>query len=425
MAKGDLASIAFIYYSRKDVQEAIFNFCKSRETIARHEDSFSKRPDTLEYPSDILQQVKKGFSSFHCSQELWEDPLKLSTELKKEDFDNLRQGWDLLIDIDSKYLDYSKICASLLIQALEFHGIKNLGVKFSGGKGMHIIVPWKAFPNEVNNIQTKNMFPEWPRIITSYLQHLITPQLIEQITRLTTKEKYVLDEEEAKKVIPDLVLVSSRHLFRAPYSLHEKGLASVVLDKSQVSSFQPEQANPLKAYVKDFYPQARENEAKELLVSALDWFKQKEKAKPKSSKNFQQVKLDKSSIVYPPCIDLIMQGLKDGKKRAVFILINYFRSLGLDWEELEQKLESWNKLNQPELKAGYIQSQLAWNQRQKQRLPPNCSGDWYKGIAVCSPDNLCSKIKNPVNYSVIRSRKLNSQDKTNKDKKTTKKEKKA
>ncbi len=408
MAKEDLSNIVFIYYSRKDVQEAIFNFCKNRETIARHEDAFSKRPDTLEYPSDIMQQVKKGFSSFHCSQELWEDPLKLSTELKREDFDNLRQGWDLLIDIDSKYLDYSKIAASLIIQALEFHGVKNFSVKFSGGKGMHIIVPWKAFPSQVHDQATKNMFPEWPRIITSYLQHLINPKLVEQITRLTTREKYILDKEEAKKVIPDLVLVSSRHLFRAPYSLHEKGLASVVLDKNQVSSFQPELANPLKAQVKNFYPQAREDEAKELLVSALDWFKQQETCKPPSkNKNFQQIKLDKSSIVYPPCISLIMQGLKDGRKRALFILINYFRSLGLDWEEIQEKLESWNKLNQPSLKEGYIQSQIAWSQRQKQILPPNCSGDWYKGIGVCSPDSLCSKIKNPVNYSVIKSRQNN------------------
>jgi len=69
--------------------------------------------------------------------------------MREEEFDNLREGGDFLIDIDSKYLDYSKISAQLLIQALEFHGVKNMGIKFSGSKGFHIIVPWKSFPKEV------------------------------------------------------------------------------------------------------------------------------------------------------------------------------------------------------------------------------------------------------------------------------------
>ena len=44
-------------------------------------------------------------------------------------------------------------------------------------------------------------------------------------------------------VIPDLVLVSSRHLFRMPYSLHEKTtLASVVVLPEELKNFQPHDA---------------------------------------------------------------------------------------------------------------------------------------------------------------------------------------
>ena len=85
------------------------------------------------------------------------------------------------MDIDSPYLEYSKIYAQLLIETLKFHGIENIGVKFSGSKGFHIIIPWKAFPEEIYNQKTKNMFPEWPRIICQYLSDMIKPKLAEKI----------------------------------------------------------------------------------------------------------------------------------------------------------------------------------------------------------------------------------------------------
>jgi len=406
--QGKAGNIAMAYYSRKDIQKAIFDFCLKREVIPRYEETFGKRPDTLEYPSDILQQVKKGALSFHCSEELWEDALKLSTDLKPEQLNDLRTGWDLLIDIDSKYLDYSKISAELIIKAIKFSGIRNFGIKFSGSKGFHIIIPWKAFPEQIHEQKTKHMFPEWPRIIVSYIKDLINENLIERISEITIKDRksYVKDPEEAKKVIPDLVLVSSRHLFRAPYSLHEKGLVSVVIDEKEVAHFNPKDANPLKVTVKNFYPEPEKNEARELLISALDWYKQHKPEEKKYEKKgkFKEIKIDKSKITHPPCVSNILKGLSDGKKRALFILINYFRSLGLDLEEIESRVAKWNEKNKPPLKQVYINSQIQWNKRQKKVMPPNCDKPHYKDIGVCRPDELCNKIKNPVNYTIRKSR---------------------
>ena len=401
--------ITLLYYSRKDIQQAICSFCRKREAIPRYFEGFGKRPDTLEYESDIMQQVKKGATSFHCSEELWKDSLQLSTEMSEEQLNNLREGWDLLIDIDSKYLDYSKIAAELIIQALNFHNVKNIGIKFSGSKGFHIIVPWKAFPKQINEQETRKMFPEWPRIISLYLTELIKRNLIEKITDLMAEEKrsYVKDMEAPKKVMPDIILVSPRHLFRAPYSLHEKtSLASIVLKKEEIKNFQPRDADPLKVIVKNYLPEAKEEEARELLVSALDWYKSqtKEEKKEKSNKEFQEVKIDKSQIIYPPCIQNIMKGLPDGRKRALFILINFLRSLNFTQEEVEKKIEEWNKKNPKQLKQGYINSQISWTFKQKKFLPPNCDKDYYKGIGVCDADELCGKVKNPVNYTVRKSR---------------------
>ena len=91
--------------------------------------------------------------------------------------------------------------------------------------------------------------------------------------------------------------------------------------------------------------------------------------------------------------------MTDGKKRATFVLINLFRSIGMDKDELEKRVYEWNKKNNPFLKQGYIKSQLSWAYRRKPVMPPNCK-EFYQGIAVCTPDDFCRLIKNPVNYTV-------------------------
>lgn len=411
-----IKSIALSYYSRQDISKVIFDFSRNREVVPRYFEGFGKRPDALQYPSDILAFVKKGATSFHCSEEIWKDPLQLSTELNEEQLAELREGWDLLIDIDSRYLDYSKIATELIVQALEFYGIKNTSVKFSGSKGFHIIVPWKAFPEQVYNIETRKMFSEWPRLICQYLNEMIKEELIEKISNLMHKDRksYVKDFEAPKQVMPDILLVSSRHLFRIPYSLHEKtSLSSVVIDKSEISNFKINDANPLRVRVKNFYPQADKEEARELLLQAIDWSRERkgeehEKKQEKTDREKKQygeiIIKDLTPNLYPPCILEILKGMKqDGRKRALFILINFFKSLKLSNEEIESKIEEWNKKNYKPLNQGYIKSQLSWHSKQKSVLPPNCIRENYKDLAICKKDNFCNTIKNPVNYTIKKS----------------------
>jgi len=418
-----IRKITLSYYSRQDVRKAIYDFSQNREVVPRYFEGFGKRPDILHYDSDVLTFVKKGATSFHCSEEIWKDPLSLSTEMSEQQLNELREGWDFLIDIDSKYLDYSKISAQLLIQALEFHDVKSIGIKFSGNKGFHIIVPWKSFPKEVYGTKTKDMFPEWPRLICSYLNELIKKQLIERISDLmhADRKSYVKDFEAPKQVMPDIVLVSPRHLFRAPYSLHEKtSLSSIVLSKNKISDFQINDANPLKVQVKNFMPDAEEGEASELLLQSIDWGKAREQVgkRAEKGKKYEEIVIkDLSPNLYPPCISSILKGIKqDGRKRALFIIINFFRSLKLAEEEIEKKIEEWNKKNYQPLKEGYVRSQLNWHSRQKPMLPPNCDKSHYKDLSICLKDNFCKFIKNPVNYTIKKNFLLRKQGREGKKK---------
>jgi DNA primase catalytic subunit len=410
---------AKFYYLRKDVQNILLSHSKNREVVPKFMEGFGKRPDTLEYANDIKNLAEKGATSFHCSEELWRNPLDLKTELSAEEMSEMRTGWDLLIDIDSEYLDYSKIAAELVIEELKRHNVQNVGLKYSGNKGFHIIVPWEAFPKEISGIPTEKRFPELPRAIAQYINQNIRTKLIEEIsskTQSSVLKKYIKGEEKAgdfaDKVMPDIVLVSPRHLFRMPYSLNEKaGLSSIVIFPSQLKNFHPGWAKPERVYVKNFIPEAEENEAKELVREALDWKKKfdlERNIHSYSGSKRELIVKDASPELYPPCIQHILNGLKqDGRKRALFILLNFFKSISLNNEEIRQRIDDWNKLNYKPLKSGYIIAQLSWFAKNKIMLPPNCDKSYYKDIAICNPDNFCRKINNPVKYVSEKQRMMN------------------
>lgn len=414
-----IRKITQIYYSRPEIQKIIFEFSKNREVCPRFFEGFGKRPDSFQYPSDIFEFAKKGATSFHCSEELWKDPLEIKTGMSQEEANELRVGWDLLIDIDSKYIDYSKISAEIILQILKFHGVKNVGIKFSGSKGFHLIVPWKAFPKEINGIKTKNMFPEWARVVSQYITEKIKPQLIKKISEMMNPNaKYVKDFKAPEEVMPDLILVSPRHLFRMPYSLHEKtALASVVLTPEELKDFELKKADPMTIKIRNFMPECQEGEASELLMQALDWYKEisnKKEVKKEYSgerKSFSDMKIEKfSDEMMPPSIKKILEGnMLDGKKRALFVLINFFRAINLDKKEVEARIEEWNKKNSPSLKEGYIKMQIDWTYSKKAVLPPNYDKDYYKGIGVI-PTNEELKFKNPVSYVIVK----NSRNEENK-----------
>jgi len=396
-----IKKITQLYYSRPEIQKALFEFSKNREICPRYFEGFGKRPDSFQYLGDIFEMVKKGATSFNCSEELWKDPLKIRTGMSEEEANELRIGWDLLIDIDSKYIDYSKVCTKVIIDFLKFHGIKNIGVKFSGSKGFHILIPWASFPKEINQIQTKNMFPEWARIIIKYITEQIKNQLIKKVSDLEHLSNYIKDFQIPEKVMPDLILVSPRHLFRMPYSLHEKtALASIVIDKEKIMDFDLKNANPLKAEVISFLPDIKKEEASELLIEALDWNNMYNQSKKEVTENIVYSPVNISDLrdsIMPPTIKKILEGLSDGRKRALFVLLNFFRSLGLSRPEVEKRIYGWNEKNSPPLQNNYIKVQIAWNYRNKIIPPPNYDKDFYKNIGII-PTNEEIRYKNPVNF---------------------------
>ncbi len=496
-----IRAITKLYYSNPKVQEALLKFALDREVVPRYYEGFGKRPDSLMYKDDIMGLVRKGATSFHASEEIWGDVLKIDSEMSQEEFNSLRKGWDLLIDVDSPFLDCSKIATKLIIKALEQLGVKNYGVKFSGGKGFHIIVSSKAFPSEYQENKTSEMFPEWPRAICKYLMAYIRKDYNKEVGELlgslegvekrtnlkkedliqtyciscnrtakkgeiiklicsvcgleaekrdakiskrklrclnngcagileigAKKEYYYCENcndpeneslhlnsdkypemfEEVKGVSAekiadlDLILVAPRHLFRMPYSLHEKtSLASVVLDKEEIDSFTPQKADPLKVVVKDYYPSNEEGEARNLLAAALDWAKTQKAdsdriEKKKYSGAYKEIEMrGVTEEDFPSPIKKLLLGLQDGKKRGLFVLLTFLKSCGFGEDYINKKIREWNEKNKKPLKDGYVKSQIDWHLRQKKKiLPPNYSNDaFYRDIGILDSK---PEVKNPL-----------------------------
>jgi len=496
------------YYKRRDVQKLILEHAQDKEIGVRFNDSFGKRPDILAYENDILESAKRGATSFHCSEELWSNPLQLSANLRRNELDALRSGWDLIFDIDCPYWNFSKLTAYVFIKALKDHGIECVTVKFSGGKGFHIAVPFEAFPEKVTGIEVKNLFPEGPRKIAEYLLNYITENLIIldkqkniirfgkvdvkfdrmlketekseddlTITRCEEcKRKIVMKEKDGfveyvcsnceyrmkdvdkrfvvcpkcKKIMEkyvntkalcecgsnkvkkeldlssivnvDTVLISSRHMYRMPYSLHEKtGLVSMPFDIKHILKFEKDEADTKKFKPYKFLDrtEAKLGEASNLFQKAFDYksmnaIKHKEGVrkifeKEKSEIISQNLNVDKTAVpeeFFPPCIRKINAGLEDGKKRALLVMINFLSSCNWDFDKIEEYVTKWNERNKPDhLRETYIKGQLRYYKTQAtnnkdKMMPPNCDNKAYMiDTQFCNPDGLCRTIKNPVQYA--------------------------
>jgi len=427
------------YYKREDIQKEMIENADGREVAIKFgEGGFGKRPDILQYPKDILELAKQRATSFHVSEERWKNPLQLDPMLKKRELDNLRTGWDLVLDIDCEFLEYSKLAGDLLVMALKHHGIKNISAKFSGNKGFHIAVSFESFPEKImaeDTIETKDYFPDSVRVIASYLSEMIMEPLsdriyeyenkdIEKIKQKTGKSFNELTKEFTKNnekvrrfdagsiLKVDTVLISSRHLYRCVYSLHEKsGLASIPISPEKIIDFSKEDAIPEKVKISEFKflnkKNINKNEAKELLDKAIYWESIKEKKQElKPKREYEELTTALSEDFFPPCVKKCLNGLEDGKKRFLFILINFLRSAGWNYDEIEKRIREWNKKNPDSLRETYFMGQLRYHKQHKKKvLPPNCYNKmYYKDMTICLPDNLCEKIKNPVQYAKRKAR---------------------
>ena len=488
------------HYKRKEVQDAILQNSYSREVAIKYSDKgFGKRPDVLSYAQDILELAKHGATSFHISEERWENPKNLDTSLKKQELEDLRTGWDLVLDVDFEVWEATKLITDAIYKALLENGIKSVSCKFSGNKGFHLAVPFESFPSKVSGMLIKGLFPDGVKKIAAYIMDYIDNKnnkyvLSKKIVKLKNFQEYLktsgkeltdfvhtacescgnkiakkissqikficshcgyamsTEKNEKFSLCPkcskimekfvqensqkcscgsssfvdkvdlaiDTMLISSRHLYRSVYSLHEKsGLVSVPIDPAKILQFEKESAKPANIKFEHKFldsSKSKPNEAAKLVVHALD-FKLKTVEDEKIKKTYEDYDDGNTEALpvelFPPCIKLGLNGLEDGKKRFMFILNNFLKSVNWSNDKIGEVMKEWNKRNKEQLRETNIVGHLRYNKTKKAVLPPNCENTaYYKDLLLCAPDNLCPRIKNPVNYSKIKAKMLRKKPKS-------------
>ncbi len=498
------------FYKRPEIRQALVDHAEHKEISVHFANYFGKRPEVLFSDGDVLEFAKKKATSFHASEELWMNPLQIKTGMKKNDVNELRIGWDLILDIDCPYWPLSKLITHLFIKALKAHGIDAVTVKFSGNKGFHIAVPFESFPETTNGEPTKDQFPEIPRRIAHYLLDYLTDPvngLIEKkddhllfkdsdarrsykISFKTIQDKlgiskddifetycptcnsvvekksasfsylcnscgFTSREKEQRKSLKcprcgsflqedvdrpinicncykkftghddprlkeslsthyerlkilkiievDTILIAHRHLYRMPYSFHEKSqLVSVPIPIDKVLTFSKKDAVPEKVDLSVPFldrTAAKKGEASKLLIAAYDFEPKITPEELAEKKTYEIPETALSEEVFPPCMKNILKGLKDGRKRALFTLINFLRGCGWSLEQIEDRINEWNQQNDEPLREVIIKGRISYEKTKKIPLPPHNCKQYYQDLGVCKPDKFCMGCKNPLQYA--------------------------
>jgi hypothetical protein len=402
------------YYEQEEVQDHIVEVAQYREIAPTYPNGYGQRPDAINFPGDFSQLVEDGAVAFHASVERWRNPLLIDNV---SDLDDLRTGWDLVIDIDcDDSFELAKDTAELVVQEIREHGVENVSVKFSGNRGFHIGVRKEALPEEVPEVE-ENLAELYPRLARGIVDY-IRDQLKDDMKQLV--KEYGFEEEMKVDTGWDPYQVSDiendwgqRHLFRVPYSLHDGSwLVSLPIEPDEIQDFEKEEAEIDNVdFETGFLDSYEENEAANLVEKAIERLerieqKKREKRKKREDRDFDRPDDAIPEEHWPPTIENILDGLEDGRKRGLFILINFFRTIGYSWPEIESKIWSWNEENDQELREAYVKSQLNWHKDRDEDVPPpnyDAKG-YYKDMQVYEGDNLEEKVPNPVSYAFRKAR---------------------
>jgi len=408
------------YYSRPDIQQALLKVSAGREVAGVYETgAYTKRPGALIFPTDLTAFAKSGVIEFHGSLERWSNPVSI----KEGNYNELRIGWDIVLDLDCELFEHGRIAALVISRELKKFGVNNLSVKFTGGTGFHLGLSWKSLPKKIDYKSSVNQFPDLARKVAAFLKTRVRDELEKGLLKKYNPEELAQQTGKplgkimaADGINPfeivdiDPILLSARHLFRLPYSINMKKFrVSVPVKIDNLQDFRQEDAVPEKITGElGFLDQGEEGELDLLIGEALDFSSRTEKTEKivEKRRNFE-IKDPIKQDIFPPCIKNISAGLTDGRKRGVFILINFLKSAKWAEQGIEKYISEWNQKNSPPLPESYIRSQLRWHLNKDKALPPpNCPSEksvgWYD--TVCKPDRICGTpkivIKNPISYPI-------------------------
>ncbi len=423
------------YYLQDNLLKYYQLFGQDREVVpvikAKH---YAKRPSMLLYDTDYKLHILEGATSFHTSVERWKNVMKLKEIGEDKDkMNEIRSGWDIIIDIDSKRgINDAKIVAKTIIDFLrDIFEIHPIYIKFSGSRGFHIGISGASLPQKIDDVPIQYLYPDLLHKISIYIKE-----------KLLNTFKALLNSNNPQDIVEIESNWSYRHLFRMPYSINEKTyLISEVIPCDELMDFEPENARiRFLDKLQPFLEKPSKGDLEGLCYEAIEYYENSEYKKmlknkvienlEKRKKGFfydinldeilQEINTAKEELIreygskrfnirveeefFPQTIKNILKGLSDGRKRGIFILLNFLRKMNWTWDEIEKKIEEWNNKNQQPLRESYIRTQIRYFKKNEEKIkhipPPNFETQgYYDDMGVLDREDLKLGVKNPITYA--------------------------
>ncbi|MBM3238618.1 hypothetical protein FJZ31_20170 [Candidatus Poribacteria bacterium] len=249
------------YYGeeRQDIQQAIFRYGEHRETVVVMQSSILGRGrgdgPGFRSPEQLLEiarmclddqesPVLRNYPAFHGTVGRYSPNGGIFRRTRA------LVGTDMVFDIDVKTNYQEAFRQGMRITDFLDRYDVPYRVKFSGGSGPHIILPYEVFPQPLSEAKFKRVFG-----------------LISTLS-------------EAQKV--DGSFSSPTHFLRLPYSLNENtGLASLPLNREQMESFEPGMAEIQNVEVDESWfelPEDAQERMEKFFVDGLGFKKIKRKS---------------------------------------------------------------------------------------------------------------------------------------------------
>lgn len=323
-----------LWYQQPAVEAALFSQCSTMREVAITIDGRFVR-HLVARTGDDLSRIVSEATSVYASVEKFSDPCKLDQRI----------GWDFVIDLDGSDWNETKWIAGQLFRdvILPQFKIAHYQMKFSGRRGIHIIIPEEAFLFCFSERDFPKAYPLVPKQIAKFFDAMIYP--------------------ESKRLCKiDLGLYTQHRLLRCAYSLHEEtGLVSVPIWPENLERFNPKQdADPAHVEVDEAWSNCKPTvgEASFLLDKVAEWIANKPKLKAFVRHTNRRGQDSRQGRVMPCIQSFLCSGFKKGMEgQRNLVLFNIIQAakrfnLAIDSDSLlEANARSQSPLPEREVRA--------------------------------------------------------------------------
>jgi len=404
------------YFEQK---EEILNFlekyCENREVGIRKGDYFQRN---IFFSREILEELfeKKSIFSVHNSIEYY----------PSFDFEN-PNFFDFIIDVDLS-LPLSIMFTKKLVDFFQEREIFPI-IKYSGNKGFHIILP---------KIPVDERYPDFYRFvinsITKKVGYELAKELLEKIenefhllksfleyfninikNRSFRNPKELIEKNKDKFIFnADAIVISRRHLIRSPFSINEKSknnfsgylisaftsyelldeleekvYKEIYIRKRIMEEYNMNKIN-IKENIKIFEEQLELYDidiVRKFFSKYYDKYlvhKKIEEEKNRKKNGKKSIFIKRNKLTIPKSLKKILDiGVKDGRKRSIFILATFFSNNDgkeiIPYEEFERMIIEWNQKNEPPLKEKELNTILKYIRKYwgKYKTPKKDREEWW------------------------------------------------